>query len=485
MINTKQWVDLLNEQFSLVSNSESGLDLLLAVRRFVAFLDTDPHARRYVRDLDYRWDVAHKEWRDKCHKMRLQLSNLERIIRKVGERVEEAIGTMKTIPDAVHRTDHIIDKIREADWYHPWANTRDDLDLELLHVRQPGTTQTGYMISSALTKARVLAARAEEIGEEQETTAKLRVQAEALWRQYDSVRRQLKYNWMSAGKHALEQLRTVIRIIDGAIFVDPANYKSPKSTSLAPPWIALMLRHSPPDLREDIEWLLRHTETDEWELERDPEALIRLYLRRVFEELQFLANSRLAHQHLVERYKARCENYDWKHIAEQIESYVQTVEKKSTERGKEPRYGFEDLLTLHFARYMHDNGYSVHYRLRDGVHEPDLIGNLRNDLEPIVVEAKVVGQEFGTTQGENWIYQGLRALFAYLQKYHSDYGVTDGYLAVFRIGDETFPMYYFDPAEWRFGQFTIVPKVINIGRINKKDVPIPIRKSKAWLEQTE
>jgi hypothetical protein len=33
----------------------------------------------------------------------------------------------------------------------------------------------------------------------------------------------------------------------------------------------------------------------------------------------------------------------------------------------------------------------------------------------------------------------------------------------------------FDPAEWKVGQFTIVPKIVNIGEINKKDKPIPIK----------
>ena len=171
----------------------------------------------------------------------------------------------------------------------------------------------------------------------------------------------------------------------------------------------------------------------------------------------------------------RCENYDWKHIAEMIRSSAERETQETEGTDKRPRYEFEDLLTLRFARYLHDNGFDVHYTPRDGVHEPDLLGDLSDDMAPIVVEAKVVGQTYGTKQGFRWIMEGLRALWAYLQKYYSDYGVTDGYLVVFRMGDETSPMFTFDQPEWVIGQFTIVPKVINIGAINKRQPPTIIR----------
>jgi chaperonin cofactor prefoldin len=470
MTNTKRWVDVLRQHYTLVSNSEGGRDLLLAVRKFVAFLDTDPHARRYIKELDYKWDVANKERRNDYRNMRAQLSELEQKIRAVGAELYEATKDLQEIPDAARRTMHILGKIRENDWYQSGANMRDDLDLEQLHVERPPQTRTGHMVSKVVTLTGVLAKFAEAVGVKQETIAELKRQAEGLWRQYESARRKLQHDWISSGKYALEQLRTVVRIIDGDLFVDPADYKLPSLISLAP-WKTLISAYAPSDLRQEITRSLKHIETEHKDFKQDLEPLIRSYLRLIFEELQFLATSRLAHQHLVERYKVRCENYDWKHIAELIKSHAKLVEEEV-----KSRYEFEDLLTLHFARYLHDNGYAVHYTPRDGVHEPDLLGNLRNDLEPIVVEAKVVGQQYGTTQGKSWIFKGLRALLAYLQKYYSDYGITDGYLIVFRVGDEKFPMYMFDRAEWEIGQFTIVPKVINIGKINKTDEPVLIKR---------
>jgi hypothetical protein len=234
--------------------------------------------------------------------------------------------------------------------------------------------------------------------------------------------------------------------------------------------------YAPPDLKEDAKYWLRQPEAEYKDFAADLGPLIKDYLQQVHTDLIFTASSRLSHQLLVGRYKERCENYDWKNIADLIEEHVKKANQIAEEMGKSPRYEFEDLLTLHFARYLHDHGYSVHYTPRDGVHEPDLLGKLSNELEPIVVEAKVVGQIFGKQQGRDWIKNGLRALVAYLEKYHNDYGVIDGYIVVFRVGDETTPNFKFDQSEWTIGQFTINSTVINIGRINKKDPHIIIRR---------
>jgi len=441
------------------------------------FLNTDPQARRYVREMDYKWKTNYNKWLFNCNAMRAVVSELEGRIRAVGAELDTYVENLAEIPnaDAFNGSKHIFDKIRETDWYQSWSTLTDKLDPGLLHIEPLRQTQTGYMISHVLSITRALARLAEAIDVEKETTTELRAKAERLWREYGSAQWKVKNDWMSSAIHALEQLRTAVRIMDGDVFIDPANLEPPKIRLLTP-WMVLMVRYAPPgDLKNTFKQLLKHPDTANKDFEKDLEPLIRSYLQQVFTGLLFLANTRLAHQHLVERYKARCENYDWKHIAEMAQSHAGRVGEEAEKKGKSQRYRFEDLLTLYFARYLHDNGYAVHYRSRDGVHEPDLLGNLSSDLEPVVVEAKVVGQTVGTEQSTPWIEEGLRALLAYLQKYHSDYGVTDGYLIVFRMGDETFPMYTFQPAEWIIGQFTIIPKVINIGRINKKDSPIVIR----------
>ena len=156
------------------------------------------------------------------------------------------------------------------------------------------------------------------------------------------------------------------------------------------------------------------------------------------------------------------------------------IEKKQ----KRITYQFEDLLTLHFAHYLYDSGYTVHYKLKVDKQEPDLLvssGDL--ELEPIVVEAKIIGQEHGTPRKRPWILEGFDALHSYLEKFHSDYGVTHGYLVVFRIGDKS-PIYTFNPQEWSVGHFTIVPKLINLGGTGKK-APHKVIRKEDWIADPE
>jgi hypothetical protein len=446
------------------------------MRRFVIFLDADSQARRYVREMEHNWNQAHKKWFDCCHEMRRKLSDLECRARAIGATLDAAIENSIQVLDAnaFDSSKHILIRVREPEWYQPWANLTDNLDLDSLHIEGPHQTQTGHMISHVLSIGRTLARLAQAVGMEQQSISELGAETEGLWRQYRSTQWRVKNNWMSSGIHALEQLQIAVRIMDGDIFVDPGYLTRPKIEPLLP-WIILMLMYVPDSQEKDqLEWWLQQPETTNKSFEKDLEPLIRSYLHQVYAELRFLATSRLAHQHLVERYKARCENYDWKYLAELIQRHAKRVGKKAKSRQKQPRYEFEDLLTLHFASYLHDNGYAVHYRLRGGVHEPDLLANLANELEPIVVEAKVVSQTYGTARGKQWIIEGLRSLLAYVEKCHSDYGVTNGYLLVFRMGSRTSPKFTFDQPEWVIGQFTIVPKVINIGQINKNSPSVVI-----------
>jgi hypothetical protein len=464
MINTAQWVSLLNQQYDAAASSGEGLDLLLAVRQFVRFLDADPRARRFSQESGYQWETKYQEWFAACQKAREQLLEIERGVRATGAMIEkvarDAAATTGTEPPGFH----ILAKIAEEDWYRHWDRTTDVVSLELLHLERPPQTQTGFMIANVLGIARQLAKLAAALGAEEAASVELREQAQRLWRQYGTAQRRLKYDWMSSGKCALEQLRVVTRIVNGGIFEDAANY-GPKGLRSLSQWATFVVGYAPPDLRHEIEVACKQFGIKLKDFQRDLDPLIRLYLRRLHEELQTLAASRFAHEQVVDRYKVRCENYDSRAIEHLIEGHV-----KETGEGK---FQFEDLLTLHLARYLYDSGYAVHYRLRGGAQEPDLLARV-GDLEPIVVEAKIVGQEHGTSQGKEWILQGLRALHSYVEKLHSEYGVADGYLVVFRIGD-TGPMYTFEPQEWPFSQFVIIPRVINLGKIDKKAAPEVIR----------
>ncbi|HEY3389446.1 MAG TPA: hypothetical protein VGK38_07750, partial [Prolixibacteraceae bacterium] len=308
-------------------------------------------------------------------------------------------------------------------------------------------------------------------------------EADVIWRSYKSAQWKIKNDWMSSGLCALIYLRTVVKIMDGEIFLNPSLFSLPAIRPLLP-FIDLLVMYAPPDLQENANYWLIQRGTDKC-FEKDTEPQLKQSLQLLYEEMQIIANSRLSHQELVRQYKIRCENYEWKDLADTIESYSQKVQQSSDDTGKPARYEYEEGLTLHLARYLHDNGYSVHYTPREGVYEPDLLGKLSNQLDPIVVEAKVVGQKYGRSQGGPWIYNGLRALLSYLEKYHNDYGVTDGYLIVFRVGDEKTPTYTFDQSEWIIGQFAIMPVIINLCPINKKSPPVVITREELLRQPKE
>jgi hypothetical protein len=187
-------------------------------------------------------------------------------------------------------------------------------------------------------------------------------------------------------------------------------------------------------------------------------SILKLHLRRIYEGLRALIGSQLAFHRVVEQYKTRCENYERIELVQLVEDHI-TVQSNE---GK--RIQLEDLLTRHLALYLYDNGYPVHYRLRAGGQEPDLVST-GEAPEHIVIEAKVVGRG----QGKEWIWKGLRALHSYLEKCHSEIGVTDGYLIVFRVGDGE--MFSFVPHRWQIGYFQIVPRLINLGGTSKEKDP--------------
>lgn len=475
MVSTKQWVVLLEQQYATVSG-QTGPDLLLGTRKFIEYLENDPQSQRYIREMGNSWLVKLENWMSNCHEIRQELQILQQEIKEVGARVQKYVDSTHEIPDqnAFNQSKHILERIQETNWYQSWADKTDSLDLELLHIERPGQTQTGYMVAHVLSVIKTLNRLTSALKTEQRSSRELRQQVESLWRKYGAAQSKVKNDWMSSGKCALKQLRIIAKIMDGDVFINPNIFELSDVRPFIP-WALLIVMYAPPDLQSKAKNLLKQPDTTNLNFEKDIEPLIGSYLRVVFTELQFLANSRLAHQSLVERYKARCENYDWKNIAGMVQRYTEKRALSADESGKHIRLEYEDLLTLHLARYLHDNGYAVHYTPRDGIHEPDLLGNLANELEPIVVEAKVVGQRYGAKQGAPWIIKGARALLAYLEKYNDEYGVKDGYLIVFRLGDETSQMFTFDEEEWVVGSFTILPKIINIGQINKKDVPILIK----------
>ena len=213
---------------------------------------------------------------------------------------------------------------------------------------------------------------------------------------------------------------------------------------------------------QEIVYGQRVTNVSDVTTRNDLIVFAKLQLRRFYEGLRASIGSQLAFQRIIELYKIRSEEYERIDLLNLIEEHIESQTRENK------RLQLEDLLTRQLALYLYDNGYPVHYRLRAGGQEPDLLSK-EGVPENVVVEAKVVGQN----RGEGWIIEGIRALHSYLEKCYSEYDVTLGYLIIFRVGEEE--LFSFEPQTWQIGHFQIIPKLINLGGTSKQANPILIR----------
>ena len=295
MIPNKQWVDLLDRQHSLVINSAGGRDLLLAVRKFVDFLDTDLPAKKYINELNNQWAITNRKRRDNFNEIHLELLELEKKIRKGSAELEKAIKNLSQLPDTPHYG--IVNDLaifKESDLSQKATNLRDDLEPELVQdtISQ---TQTGFICSHLWSFAQRLDLLAQSIGIDQNTALELYTEADGLMSRYIVERHRLNYDWMSSGQYALEQLRIVVAIFNGDLFVHPFNFKFQKIRSFSQ-WKTLMLEFAPKPFLEKIRSSLFNIETENIDLKRDVEPLIKKYASQIFEELRFLAYGEFAHQ---------------------------------------------------------------------------------------------------------------------------------------------------------------------------------------------
>jgi hypothetical protein len=165
------------------------------------------------------------------------------------------------------------------------------------------------------------------------------------------------------------------------------------------------------------------------------------HLRRVYESLRAMIGSRLIHWQILNRYKARCMWYD-------RERLLELVERNPTRRR-------EDVLTRDLARYLFDNGISVLYRVRRGVHEFDLIGECSQ--AQIFLEVKTYKDSRNTRRT---LVNGVAQLHAYLTGLEAhDTLVQEAYYVVYRLGGPLYDL----PREIATNRLTIYPMTIDLG----------------------
>lgn len=161
------------------------------------------------------------------------------------------------------------------------------------------------------------------------------------------------------------------------------------------------------------------------------------HLRRVYEQLRADIGSHLSHYELIERFKIRCMFYE----RERLEFLIQNAGRQK-----------EDALTRELALYLFDNGLSVMYRMKRGVHEYDLIA------PSLFVEAK----EYSVGDKARMI-NGISQLHSYINGLEADaVSIREVYYVVFRLGG---PLYDW-PEKIEMNRWTIYPITIDLGSSN-------------------
>jgi len=278
---SNSWVAILSQQYEAIDKNPPGIDFLLAVRRFVQFLEDNPQARRYTSEMEFRWERSYKEWFRNCESIKKELLRLETKIRDFRDSLAKHINSLESIPSDQEflQNKHILDKIAERDWFSAWEGLSDDLDLNSLHISKPRQTKTGHMVSSVLSKTRALERFTKALDYKVDTAQGFREQLENLWGLYGVAGWKIKNDWMSSGKHGLDQLRVTVSIMDGEIFVDPSNLKHPKVNFLKP-WMLLLAMYAPSSgVKKKCEWYINHDTAAMKNFENDLLPFIQSYLK--------------------------------------------------------------------------------------------------------------------------------------------------------------------------------------------------------------
>ncbi len=177
------------------------------------------------------------------------------------------------------------------------------------------------------------------------------------------------------------------------------------------------------------------------------------HLRRVYEQLRASVGSHLAHFELIQRYKLRSMVYD----RQRLENLIQKAGHQK-----------EDFLTRDLALYLFDNGVSTQYRVKQGVHEFDLLS------PSLFAEAKVYAKS-----DRQYLINGISQLHAYLNGLEADGSqIREVYYVIFRLGG---PLYDW-PEKIEMNRWTIYPVTIDLAPAQKSGSRQP-RTSKITLNE--
>ncbi|MBE0433821.1 hypothetical protein IBX73_10215 [candidate division WOR-3 bacterium] len=185
------------------------------------------------------------------------------------------------------------------------------------------------------------------------------------------------------------------------------------------------------------------------------------HLKRIYEALREQIGTYFSHLRVINRYKTRCMWYDRGRLRSLVidnkGKYIQTR---------------ENTLTVDLARYLFDNGITVLYRARFGIHEVDLVDPAARS--PIFVEAKAY---IGARNTKKRLIDGVSQIHSYLNNLESKYAIREAYYVIFRLGGPIYDL----PEKIVFQRFAVIPIVIDMAEStmsgSRQPKPVIIKRS--------
>jgi hypothetical protein len=371
---------IVERQFELLLGA-SGPRRLRLLPRTLAFLEREPLANAILRDLGTEAEQAFAEYGETCN---LARQRLLKVWRAHGSLLVEAL---RGVPRPEIRDAHARMNTYEQD-----LTTRSDAFAVPGHsVGDRFIDESARRLTSALRQWTVWAKRLRDDDDPREAwLEEISDEVDEVRRQVDHAFRTLKLATVSHGGFSLERLRKIARTVhpppeDHVAFALGEQYRA-----------AVLSDNIPQGIEKSVRW----------ELERDVEEVQEhgILLRDELHQRLLLGLSRRA---VVDRFAARCETYERAAL--------------QTENG-----GAERSLTLKFASYLFDSGFTPVIDPEVAGLKPDVLDAARGSL--FYVEAK----QYAHRSPKAKIVAAYRQVWSTWLRIEKQFPLSEGFLVVFR-----------------------------------------------------
>lgn len=296
LLNTEKLLPLLHQHYVSVISSDNGYALFQALREFIEVLDENPQMQSLMRVLNHRWDTMNDVRRRYFAQLHLQGQAFERKFRQVCSELDQAIKNTTDLPE--HGNQSVINSLstHQKSNLFQIANLNQDqgeLEIDLDYVTDIGTVGIGRLYFQLWANMQSIHLLVRQIKVKEEIILALLAQIERLKQMYVSARCELYKSWLSSGLYSLEQLRTVLAIVDGSFFADETVYDMNRMGALLQ-WQHLMVTYVPNKHKGKLDQAMWTMKVEQQDLEQDIVPLIKAQVKQLFESLCDVANDKQA-----------------------------------------------------------------------------------------------------------------------------------------------------------------------------------------------